>query len=108
MCETLENVHYLHEPKDMKEAITNPKVHWDDLEDRKVRLGGLDNRLQGQSTLDECMEEYGRGGAERKRCMAMWRSLRTAHRGSQVPIRSLLVDRTGITAACEAPGYYGR
>ena len=65
----VENVHYLHDPKDVEEALTNPKAHWDDLEDRKARLQGVDTRLQGQSTLDECMEEYGRGSAERKRCV---------------------------------------
>ena len=30
----------------------------------------MDTRLQGQSTLEECVEEYRRGSAERKRCMA--------------------------------------
>ena len=34
----IENVHYLHDPKDAEEALTNPKAHWDDLEDRKARL----------------------------------------------------------------------
>ena len=65
----VENVHYLHDPKDVEEALANPKAHWNDLEDRKARLRGVDTRLQGQSTLDECVEEYGRGSAERKRCM---------------------------------------
>ena len=54
----------------MEEALANPKAHWDDLEDRKARLQGVDTRLQGQSTLDECVEEYGCGSAERKRCVA--------------------------------------
>ena len=62
----LEDVHYLQDPKDVEEAITNPKAHWDDLEDRKARLQRVDTRLQGQSSLDECMEEYGRGSVERK------------------------------------------
>ena len=30
----------------------------------------MESQLQGQSTLDECMEEYGRGSAERKCCVA--------------------------------------
>ena len=66
----VENVHYLHDPKDVEEALTNPKAHWDDLDHRKARLRGVDTRLQGQSTLDDCMEEYGHGSAERKCCMA--------------------------------------
>ena len=66
----VENVHYLHNTKDVEEALTNPKAHWDDLEDRKARLQGVDTRLQGQSTLDKCVEEYGPGSAKRKRCMA--------------------------------------
>ena len=66
----VENVHYLHYVKDVEEALTNPKGHWDDFEDRKARLRGVETRLQGQSTLDECVEEYGRGSAERKCCMA--------------------------------------
>ena len=36
----VENVHYLHDPKDVEEALANPKAHWDDLEDRKARLQG--------------------------------------------------------------------
>ena len=63
----VENVHYLDDLKDVEEALTNPKAHWDDLEDRKARLWGVNTRIQGQSTLDECMEEYKPGSAERKR-----------------------------------------
>ena len=66
----VENVHYLHDPKDVDEALANPRAHWDDLQDRKARLRGVDTRLQGQSTWDECMEEYGRRSAEMKRCVA--------------------------------------
>ena len=65
----VENVHYLHDPKDVEEALANPKAHWDDLEDRKARLQWVDTQLQGQSTLEECVEESGHGSAERKRCM---------------------------------------
>ena len=53
----IQSVHYLHDPKDVEETLTNPIAHWDDLEDRKARLRGLDTRLQGQSTLDECVGE---------------------------------------------------
>ena len=70
MCEHIENVHYLHDAKDVEEALANPKTHWDDLEDRKMRLQGVDTQLQGQSTLDECMEEYGHGSAKKKHCVA--------------------------------------
>ena len=66
----VENVHYLHDPKDVEKALTNPKPHWDALEDRKARLWGLDIQLQGQSTLDECVKEYGCGSAERKSYVA--------------------------------------
>ena len=38
----------------------------------------------------------------------VWRLLCTAHRGSQVPVCSLLVDRIGIAAAREAAGCYDR
>ena len=65
----MESMHYLHNPKDVEEAPTNSKAHWDNLEDRKARLRGVDTQLQGQSTLDECVEEYGRGSAKRKCCM---------------------------------------
>ena len=43
----VENVHYLHNPKDVGEALTNPKAHWDDWENRKARLCGVDPWLQG-------------------------------------------------------------
>ena len=66
----VENVHYLHDMKDVEEALTNPKAHWDNLEDGKARLCGVKTRLQGQSLLDECMEEYGYGSAKRKLCVA--------------------------------------
>ena len=66
----MENVHYLQDPKDVEEALANPKAHWDDLEDRKARLHGVLTLLQGQPTLNECVEEYGRGSAKRKRCIA--------------------------------------
>ena len=55
----VENMHYLHDPKDVEEALANPKAHWDNLEDRKARLWGVDTRLQGWSTLNECVGEYG-------------------------------------------------
>ena len=66
----VQNTHFLHTQEEIDEAITNPKAHWHNLEDRKARLSGVESRLQGQSTLDECVEEYGRGSAERKRCVA--------------------------------------
>ena len=43
----VENMHYLHNPKDVEEALAHPKAHWDNLEDRKARLQGVDTRLQG-------------------------------------------------------------
>ena len=65
----VQNTHFLHTPEEIDEAVANPKAHWDNLEDRKVRLRGLESRLQGQSTLDACMEEYRRGSAKRKHCV---------------------------------------
>ena len=66
----VENTHYLHTPEEIDEAVANHKAHWDNLEDKKARERGVETRHQGQSTLDECMQEYWRGSAERKRCMA--------------------------------------
>ena len=53
----VENVHYLHDPKDVEKALAKPKAHWDDLKDRKARLGGVETWLQGQNKVDKCMEE---------------------------------------------------
>ena len=66
----VENMHCLHTPEEIDEALADPKVHWDNLEDKKARERGVETRHQGQSTLDECVPEYGRGSGERKRCMA--------------------------------------
>ena len=68
----VKNEQYLHVPKDVEEAFANPKAHWDGLEDRKVRLHGVETRLQGQRPLDECVEEYKRGSSKRKCCMVTW------------------------------------
>ena len=70
MCETCLEHALLHTPEEIDEAVANPKAHWDNLEDRKARLRGVESWLQGQSTLDECVEEYGRGSAEKTRCVA--------------------------------------
>ena len=40
--------------------------------------------------------------------MQLWRLLRTAHCGSQVPVRSLLVNKIGIIATHKAVGYHDR
>ena len=45
----VQNVHYLHDLKEAEEALANPKAHWDDLEDKKVRLRGVETRLQGRA-----------------------------------------------------------
>ena len=71
----MENIHYLLDPKDLEEALADRKAHWDNLEESKARKRGIETRYQGQSTLDECMEEFGRGRAETKRCMANLASL---------------------------------
>ena len=66
----VQNLHYFHDPKHLEEAVANPKAHWNDLEDRKVMLRGVETQFQCQGTLDECVEEYRCGSAERKRYMA--------------------------------------
>ena len=38
----VENVHNLHNQKDVEEALTNSKAYWNNLEDRKTRLRGVD------------------------------------------------------------------
>ena len=65
----VENTDCLHTPEEINEAVSNPKAHWDNLEDMKARERGVETRHQWQSTLDECVPEYWRGSAERKRCM---------------------------------------
>ena len=66
----MENIHYFLNQKDLEAALTEPKVHWDNLEDIKTRKRRIETPYQGQSTLDKCMEEFGRRSAETKRCMA--------------------------------------
>ena len=65
----VENTHCLHTPEKIDEAVADCKAHWDNLEDKKDRERGVETRHQGQSTLDECVPEYWRGSAERKRCV---------------------------------------
>ena len=64
------NIHYFLDRKDLKEALANPKAHWDSLEESKARKRGIETWCQGQSTLDDCVEEFGRRSAEIKRCIA--------------------------------------
>ena len=66
----VENTHCLHTPKEIDEAVADPKTHWENLEDKKAREQGVDTWHQGQSTLDECVLEYWCGSAERKHCVA--------------------------------------
>ena len=66
----VENKHCLHTLEEIDEALANPKAHSDNLEDKKARERGVETRHQGQSTLDECVLEYGRGSGERKCCVA--------------------------------------
>ena len=56
--------------KDLEEALPNPKAHLDSLEESKVRKSGIETWYQGQSTLDDCVEEFGHRSAETKRCVA--------------------------------------
>ena len=65
----VENIHRLLDPKDLEEALADPKAHVDSLEESKARKHGIETRSLGQSTLDECVEEFGRRNVEAKRCM---------------------------------------
>ena len=56
----VENIHCLLDPKDLEEALPNLKVHWNSLEESKARKCTIETRFQGQSTLDDCIEEFGR------------------------------------------------
>ena len=66
----MENIHYLLDRKDLEEALADPKAHWDCLEESKVSKCGIETQYQGQSTLDDCVEEFGHRSAETKRCFA--------------------------------------
>ena len=66
----MENIHYLLDRKNLEEALADPKAHWDSLEESKARKRGIEIRYQGQSTLDDCVEEFGHRSAENKRCVA--------------------------------------
>ena len=66
----MENIHYLLDWKDLEEALADPKAHWDSLEESKARKRGIKTRYQGQSTLDDCVEEFAHRSAETKRCIA--------------------------------------
>ena len=65
----VENVYYLHDPRMWRKLSQTLKIIRTIWKIGRQGCEGLDTRLQGQSTLDECVEEYGRGGAERKRCV---------------------------------------
>ena len=66
----MENIHYLLDQKDLEEALAGPKAHWDSLEESKARKRGIETQYQGESTLDDCVEEFGRRSVETKRCVA--------------------------------------
>ena len=59
----VENIHYFLDQKDLEEARTNPKAHWDSLEESKPRKYRIETWYQGQSTLDNCVEEFGHRSA---------------------------------------------
>ena len=63
----METIHYFLGPKDWEEALANPKAHWGCLEESKARKRGIETRFQGQSTLDDCVEEFGHRSVETKR-----------------------------------------
>ena len=66
----VENIHYLLNRKDLDKALVDPKAHWDSLEESKARKHGIETQYQGQSMLDDCVEEFDHRSAETKRCVA--------------------------------------
>ena len=66
----VECIHYSLDKKDLEEVLIDPKAHWDSLEESKARKHGMETWYQGQSTLDDCVEEFWHRSAETKRCMA--------------------------------------
>ena len=54
----------------MEEALVDLKAHWDSLEESKARKRRIEARYQGQSTLDDCVEEFGHKSVATKRCFA--------------------------------------
>ena len=62
--------------------------------------GGVETRHEGQSTLDECVPEYGRGSGERKRCVANLARLCTMENLPlcRAPLLFLSLVSTGGTA----------
>ena len=66
----VENIHYLLDQKDLEETLADSKAHWDYLEESKARKCGIETPYQRQSTLDDCVEEFGHRSAETKRCIA--------------------------------------
>ena len=66
----MENIHYLLDRKDLEAAPADPKAHWDSLEESKVGKRGIETRYQRQSTVDDCVEEFGNRSAETRRCVA--------------------------------------
>lgn len=65
----VENIYYLDDPRDVEEALANPKAHWDSLKESEARKHEIETQYEGQSTLDDCIEEFGSRSAEKKRCI---------------------------------------
>ena len=55
----VEDIHYSLDP--------NTKAHWDNLEESKASKCRLETRYQGESMLDECVEEFRCRGAKTKK-----------------------------------------
>ena len=54
----------------MEEALADLNAHWDSLEESKAKKRPIETWFQGQSRLDESMEEIGCRSAKTKSCMA--------------------------------------
>ena len=64
----MENVHYLYNPKDVEEALANPKAHWNDLEDRRRDCVGWTPSYKSRAHWTSGWKNIC-GSAKRKRCV---------------------------------------
>ena len=54
------------DPKNLEEALMDPKTRWDSLEESKARKCGIETRFERQSMLDKSVEESGGRTVEQK------------------------------------------
>ena len=59
-------------PKGQQGAGSAREKDWDNIEESNARKHGLETQYQGQSTLDECMEEFGCRSAKTRGAWQNW------------------------------------